>query len=253
MKRLWLRCRLFSRSHERVKRYWYSALRYWQQYQYVVARNWSNTRFLTVLLGKLGVQKVYAHEDDKSSSPWLVNVVTGKDTKWDIDRHVNSQWWAIARIDLQGDTVTERTNSLLKHYGRVNTQQRHDLALKYWYKTEFLVCLAQAETWLWWEKKTKHNYFNCGNNDRWDTITFSSLERSINWLHNICLNWTYMKHKFNFAHLNPNHKDSPCQNNSSYECKYSYATSKENRSNNMRNCLSNIHGKNIDFTYEFRL
>lgn len=212
---------------------------------------------MTWLPGKLGVQKVYAnytHEDKKSSiQPWMVNSVSGEDKTWDIPRHVNSKWAAITRINLIWDTVRERTDYLLKYYWRRHPEYWHELGSKFWYKTEFIVCLAQSETWIWWEKKSRHNYFNCGNNDRWDVVEFGWLWSAVAWLHKYCLNWTYMKHKFNLAHLNPNHRDSPCHNNPSYECKYSYATSRENRGNNMRNCLSNIHNKEINFTYEFRL
>jgi len=169
-----------------------------------------------------------------------------------IERKTNSNGVAIKKIELVWDTVQERTKSLLNKYWWNNTSKWFDLSEKYWYKTEFVVCLAQAETWLWWEKKTKHNYFNCWNNDKWDTETFSSLEHSFRWLHYSCLDWRYLIHKETLSHLNPPHKDSTCHENPEHWCKYVYASSKENRWNNMQNCLSNIHQKQIDMTYEFR-
>lgn len=173
---------------------------------------------------------------------------------WNIPRHVNSQWWAIAKIDLEWNTVQERTESKLLQYWRNNYNERDRLAKKYWYKTEFLVCLAQSETWIWHQKKTQHNYFNCWNNDRWDTITFWSLENSISSLHHICLNGTYLKKKTTLSHLAPNHKDSSCYNNTNEErCRFVYASSEENRFNNMRNCLSNIHQNEVKWDYLFRL
>lgn len=174
--------------------------------------------------------------------------------QWSIPRHVNSQWWAIAKLNLQWNNVRERTRSKLLQYWWDNYDERDRLARKYGYKTEFLVCLAQAETWIWHNKKTKHNYFNCWNNDRGDTITFWSLENAISSLHNICLNGTYLKNKTTLSHLAPNHKDSSCQTNPGQEgCKYVYASSPENWTNNVRNCLSNIHQKEITVEYEFRL
>ena len=168
-------------------------------------------------------------------------------------RYTNSQWWAIRKFDLSWDTVQQRTKSKLLQYWRSNYVERDTLSKKYGYKTEFLVCLAQTETGIWHQKKTQHNYFNCGNNDRWDTRTFSSLEDSIRALHNICLNWTYLRHKTTLSHLAPNHRDSSCQSEWTEQCRYVYASSEENRMNNMRNCLSNIHNTQITTEYSFRL
>jgi len=165
----------------------------------------------------------------------------------------NSDWVAIKRIELTWQSVEERTISLLNKYGWKNTQLWFTLSEKYWYRPEFVVCLAQTETWLWWQKKTKHNYFNCWNNDRGDTETFSNLEHSFRWLHYSCLDGTYLKHKQTLSHLNPRHKDSSCNYSWDNWCQYVYASSKENRWNNMQNCLSNIHQKQIDMNYRFRL
>ncbi len=140
----------------------------------------------------------------------------------------------------------------MKYYGR-DYSLRDDLSNKIWIKTEFAVCLSQAETWMWYEKKSKNNYFNCGNNDRGDTVSYAWLKQSFRDLWYSCLNWTYLWQKQTLSHLSPYHKRSSCyQNNEDPLCKYAYATSKESRLNNMQNCLSNIHQKQIEVDYEFR-
>ena len=156
------------------------------------------------------------------------------------------------RISLEWDTVEDRATHMLQRYG-YTYWTRDYLAKLHWIKTEFAVCLARTETGLWYATKSQENYFNCGNNDRWDTVDNDWLSDSFNRLMVTCLDWTYLKHKTNLAHLTPNHSESYCQWSSDPKCKYVYASSKENRGNNMRNCLSNIHNEQIDFTYEFRL
>ena len=188
-----------------------------------------------------------SHKTGFSKNP----IWTWWEENW-IVRKTNSKWIAIKKINLQGNNIIDRSTSLLQQYWRENTKQWFDLSEKYWYKPEFVICLAQAETWLWWEKKSYHNYFNCWNNDRWDTVSFSNLEHSFRWLHYSCLDGKYLKNKQTLSHLNPPHKDSTCQQERTDECNYVYASSEENWMNNMTNCISNIHQKQIWSDYNFR-
>lgn len=194
-----------------------------------------------------------------TSNAQLVSANTAPTTpQWPIinwigERHVNSFWASQPFIHLDGNTIEERTRSLLESYGRHDYDNRNRLSEQYGYKTEFMVCLARAETSLGKAKKTNHNYFNCGNNDRWDTLTFSSLEHSFAQLNRLCLDGTFLRHKTTLSHLSPNHTESQCYMRWDIpQCRYVYASSPENWWNNMRNCLSMIHQEDIDFDYRFR-
>ena len=142
---------------------------------------------------------------------------------------------------------------MLEKFGYNNYNERVKYSKRIWIKTEFAVCLARAETDLWKLIKSNHNLFNCGNNDRWDTIAFTNFEHNFNSLWEICLNNKYLSNKTTLSHLSPNHKESSCKTNPSNECTKVYASSQENWGNNMMNCLSNLYNKNIDMEYKFNL
>ena len=203
-----------------------------------------NTISLNMTIGKL-----------VSSSTWtqtVVHKVSGNEWIEDIKWYVNSDWLAISRKKLIWETPWERAENLLQQYWRNNYDERKQAWKQYWYKTEFLICLAQSETWIWQEKKSLHNYFNCWNNDRWDTLSFSSFNNAVRSLHEVCLWWTYLWSKQSLWQLSPKHKDSSCYWRTDWNCKYVYASSSENRLNNMRNCLSNIRGEQVEEDYLFR-
>ena len=108
---------------------------------------------------------------------------------------------------------------------------------------------------MWKQLKSTHNYFNVGNNDRWDTKVFNSDLHAIKNLWAIALNNRYLWEKTTIWELSPNHIDSQCQwdDNDNWSCKYVYASSKENWLNNMRNCLWNIYETPVTSYYNFRL
>lgn len=169
------------------------------------------------------------------------------------NRRVNKDGNAKLHFDLQGDTVEERTASFLKRYWR-DFDTWDKLSKEIGIKTEFAVCLARSETSIGGAKKSSHNYFNCGNNDRGDTIHFSNLEKAFRWLGKLCLNGTYLRNKTTLSHLYPNHKESTCKTHPhDPACAYSFATSKENAFNNVANCLGNIHQNTINSEWLFRL
>jgi len=188
---------------------------------------------------------------EPASSQTVVHSVSWSYIQSWFEWFVNTDGASISKIDLQWSTVQERTASLLSHYWR-DYDTRDTYAKKYWYKTEFTVCLSQAETWLWYQKKSLHNYFNCWNNDRGYTIAHEWLYESFKSLHNSCLNGTYLSNKQTLSHLSPNHERSTYNVSYENECKYVYASSKQNWLNNMQNCLSNIHNKQIEPIYKFR-
>ena len=93
-----------------------------------------------------------------------------------------------------------------------------------------------------------------GNTDSWSTMTFESLEHAFKSLGDLALNWRFLSKKTTLAHLSPNHKLSHCSTNpqSDSACRYVYASSAENRWNNIASCLSNIYNKQITLDFKFR-
>lgn len=171
------------------------------------------------------------------------------------ERRVNKDGNAKPHIDLEGDTVEERTRFFLKRYWQ-NYDKWDKYSKQIGVKTEFTACLAWSETSLWYAKKSKDNYFNCGNNDRGDTVDFDWLAHAFRWLGRSCLNGTYSKHKTTLSHLNPYSSLSTCKTHP-YDpwCHYAYATSDDKGGwmPNMLNCLSNIYQKTISPEFLFRL
>ena len=169
------------------------------------------------------------------------------------ERRVNKDGRAKPHIDLEGETVEERTRFFLKRYWQ-DYDKRDKYSKQIGIKTEFAVCLAWSETSIGWANKSDNNYFNCGNNDRGDVIHFSSLEKAFKWLGKLCLNWTYLKSKTTLSHLYPKHSESTCKTHPhDPACKYVFASSSENAFNNVANCLGNIHQKTINSERMFRL
>jgi hypothetical protein len=160
---------------------------------------------------------------------------------------LNSEGRSIKYFNLKSEWVYNRTNELLNIYGYTDYSIRHTIAKKQWVKTEVLVCIAWSETWIGKATKSKNNIGNVWNNDRWDTVHLDTLESGINSIAWTISHWTYMKNKSIIWDLYPSHISKPCKN----DCKYVYASSKENAMNNVLNCLGMIHNKQIksDFSY----
>lgn len=165
----------------------------------------------------------------------------------------NSNWVAIRQPHLSASSPSSRTDELIRYYGQ-DSLIRRSLSQSIWIKPEFAICLSQAETWVGKHFKTKHNWFNVGNTDSGNTMTFESLEHGFKALGDLALNGRFLGTKTMLAHLAPNHKLSHCSTNpqSDSACKYVYASSQENRLNNNINCLSNIYNKQITPEFKFR-
>lgn len=112
-------------------------------------------------------------------------------------------------------------------------------------KPEVILCIARADSDLWKKLKSTNNFGNVGNNDRWDVVHFNSPRDWINAI-GLTLNNKYQWMKQTIWDLTPSGK---CTIN----CTKFYATSKENRNNNVLNCLSHIHNKKINEDFNFRI
>lgn len=106
---------------------------------------------------------------------------------------------------------------------------------------EVLICISYADSSLGKFLKTKHNYGNVGNNDRWDTQSYSSLEKWFNAIWKT-LNNQYLKSYISIEQLSRRW-------NSTWLV---YATSQENWHINLLNCLGMIRNKRVPDNFAFR-
>lgn len=146
-----------------------------------------------------------------------------------------------------GDTVKDRTDNMLKQYW-YSPAMRHKIAKEQGIKTEVLVAIAWADSHLWYATKSKFNIGNVGNNDRWDTVEFPTLEAGIRAMGSYALNGKYLSHKTTVGDLS-------CWGYYArdMECQYPvYATSAENWNVNVLNLLTAIYGEQVDEWFIFR-
>lgn len=169
-------------------------------------------------------------------------IVTGNAVAKPVYR-VNSNWRAkpVAKISWTG--VEARIASMLRQYWH-NLNEWNIVGNNYKIKTEVLVCIAWADSHLGYALKGSYNYGNVGNNDRWDVVHFSNKLQGISAIGQT-LNNKYLGTKLTIGDLS---RAGSCTTN----CTKFYATSKDNRQNNMLNCLSNIHNTRIEPTFTFR-
>lgn len=156
----------------------------------------------------------------------------------------NSDNKAKQYIPLKDTGVEERTRELLTMYGQDYTMWKRE-SEKSKIKTEVKVCIARADSWLWTQLKTKNNFGNVMNDDRWTRVHFASPEQWVSAIGKIALNGTRLKNKQTIGDLSRG-------GNCTIDCRRYYATSKENRQINVTNCLSNLYNKQIDHTFLFR-
>lgn len=110
---------------------------------------------------------------------------------------------------------------------------------EYWISSDFIICVATAETSLGKNIKSKWNYLNTWNHDSWVTKWFDSLKDNFQYWMDALVNWPYLSNRSNIAELscwwrlNVLGRDS-CQPN----WEYFWASSDYNRHNNVTTCLS---------------
>lgn len=157
----------------------------------------------------------------------------------------NKDWKAKQYIPLKSIWVAERTRELLTMYWQ-DYEMRKRESEKSKIKTEVKVCIAWADSWLWTQLKTANNRGNVGNDDRWTRVHYSSPEQWVRAIGKIALNGRRLKRKQTIGDLS---RAWYC----TIDCRWYYATSKDNRNLNILNCLSNIYNKQIDHDFQFRI
>ena len=145
-----------------------------------------------------------------------------------IEFRTNSQWQAKALPNIE-----PTLEAFAKEYG-LNPQDFIDAWEKYNIKPEVILCIGRADSDLWKAMKSKNNIWNVGNNDRWDTREFETIRDGIFEIWK-ALNNGYLGNKQTIQDLS---RYGNCEK----DCQYIYASSTENRENNVMNCLNFLYG-----------
>lgn len=163
-----------------------------------------------------------------------------QETRW----RLNSNGYSQRHLDLTGTTRQERIVSLLNQYGfdwEDTWYVLRTIGRIYRVYPETIVCIAYADSSLGRFLKTEHNYGNVGNNDRWDTVSYSNMEQGFNAIAKT-LNNQYL---WGYNHIN----ELSRYGNPDWMV---YATSPENWHINVTNCLGMIYDKWVQDDWYFR-
>lgn len=119
------------------------------------------------------------------------------------------------------------------------------------YKVNYIVaiCIAKADSNLWKQLSTKYNLGNVWNNDRWNRVHMESREQWIEHIY-LALNNKALWQRTRIWELSVGWR-----NNLGMKYMWSvYASSQDNRNNNVINCLRNIYNDHkINENFKFRL
>lgn len=157
---------------------------------------------------------------------------------------VNSDWKSQARFTLEWDNPNNRSINLLNRYwfDADDANLWLEAEDRWWIMRWVMICISKADSALWKALKTENNFWNVGNNDRWDRVHFSSKEEWINAIWRVLHN-KYLSHKQSIWSLSAWWGGSAPY----------YATSKQNWNNNVLNCLKVIYqDTRIDENFIFR-
>jgi len=144
-----------------------------------------------------------------------------------IEFRTNTEWKAKALPN-----VEPTLEAFAKAYGQ-DPQDFIDAWKEYDIKPEVILCIARADTDLWRAMKSKNNIWNVGNNDRWNKVEYSTIREWIFKIWEALNNW-YLGNKQTIQDLS---RYGNCET----DCKYIYASSTENRENNVMNCLNFLY------------
>jgi hypothetical protein len=138
--------------------------------------------------------------------------------------------------------ITDCTFTWVLHRYWLPTQPFIDNETKYWIKKELAVCIAWADSHLGRALKSTNNIWNVGNNDRWQVVHYKTIEAWIEAMYRV-LNNKYLWHKQSVWSLSV----------WGWGSKPYYATSPENRHNNVTNCLWVLLNQYIEDDWQFRI
>lgn len=167
---------------------------------------------------------------------------------WCPDYRRFNKWWASQKCNvLRKVWLNQRSEELLQSYWLDNFNEWEVIARLHNIKTEVLICITYSDTSIWKYKKSTNNIWNVGNNDRGQTVHYSSLLKWIDAIGRV-LNNKYLGQYEEVRQLAGS--SNPSWPN------YATELTNKNRSNNwiinIQNCLSLINDKKIDGWYKIR-
>jgi hypothetical protein len=188
---------------------------------------------------KKSLNKEWYFKCNNSLSFNLINTANADDEYfffWNWWR-VNKDWISKSKEELLGNNFKEIVKN---NWLQIDYWQWFEV--KYKVKKEVVACIARRDSWLWKYLKTKNNFWNVWNNDRWDTRSYKTEK---DWIEAIfkTLNNKYLRHKQSIWSLSVGGWwNSPF-----------YATSLENWNINVLNCLWVMYNKLVSENDGFRL
>lgn len=212
----------------------------------------------------VGEEKEWTHYDEfnriyEQTAPTekqkVVQQVEHRDIKWPkYTIKVGAEWKRKPIPSLQWETIEKRAEEFLNVGWLWDTIYIWN---KLWseYKIDFTlpICIAWADSHLWKALASKNNIGNVGNNDRGDRVHYETMEAWINaifralnnkWMWGSTIVWQLSWEGRKRLWIEWCHWAK-----SNQKC---YATSMTVWSTNVTNCMSAIHDKQIDESYEFR-
>lgn len=148
--------------------------------------------------------------------------------------HVYTDGAAQPYINLSGSTSWDRLEEMLRYYGHEPSEWT-DSSTNYQIKPEVVTCIAKADSSLGKDLTTANNFWNVGNNDRWDRVHFTTKRAGIDAIWQT-LNNSYLWKKEVIWELSP----------AGWVWTQPYfATSDGRWNNNVLNCLSMIYNEPI--------
>lgn len=191
----------------------------------------------------------------------IVADVIHKEIKWEKYTIRVGLWWGRKPIPpLTGLTTQERAKEWLISQG--STSIKHSLPVweRFWqeYKMDYTLplCISWADSSLGKALKSKNNLSNYWNNDRGDVRHFDSVEEWIRITFWALAHWKYMSGHEIIGTLSGEGRKIMwlpwCNEEKDYR-KKCWATSMVVHSTNVVNCMSAIHNKQIDESFEFRI
>jgi len=124
----------------------------------------------------------WKHNVQSVPSTWAVNTGVSTDPnlinfKPTPRRRLNENGLSQRYIPLESEWREDRMKELLSHYDNApDYTTRQVVARIYRVYPEALICIAYADSSLGNFLKTKNNFGNVGNNDRWDSVSHSTPE-----------------------------------------------------------------------------
>jgi len=218
---------------------------------------------ISLIKSRIKVYEKCINENDKNTNSITPPIdcseidLSKKEELW---WRTNSHWMSQSYIELTWKSYKDRAIQLLDMHTK--TRWTYYIWERLWQKYNIdpvlAIAIAKADSSLWNELKSNNNIWNVWNNDRWNVVSYMTLEKGIEAIYEV-LNNRYLKPIYNVWYLSqwgrnvlkkttwksiPNCWDT---------WTYCYATSKETWNINVLNTMSLIYWKEITEDYKFRL